>query len=228
MPRPRPAEGQPAPVVCPCFTPGVSIMTEAGPRRIETLRPGDRVVTRDNGLQEILWIGARKLTIEDLLREPQLHPVLIQQGSLGDGLPERDMLVSPRHRVLVERGRTAHETAREIDTPEALISAQHLIDHRQICGIDAPGITYVHFLCDRHEVVLSNGLWTESFQPSDAALAALENAQRVELGRMFPALEGLAAYAPARPRVVPQRPDRPAEPRLRRPVPVTEPPAPAP
>ena len=45
----------------PCFTPGTVIETETGPRLIETLAPGDRVLTRDRGMQPVLWIGRRTM-----------------------------------------------------------------------------------------------------------------------------------------------------------------------
>ena len=57
---------------------------------IEALRPGDKVVTRDNGLQEIRWIGSKAMSWADLMAAPHMKPVLITQGSLGNGLPERD------------------------------------------------------------------------------------------------------------------------------------------
>jgi len=37
--------------VIPCFTPGTLIATPQGERRVKDLREGDRVITRDNGIQ---------------------------------------------------------------------------------------------------------------------------------------------------------------------------------
>ena len=94
---------------------------------------------------------------------PHLKPILIRQGSLGNGLPERDMMVSPNHRMLVANDRTALY----FDEHEVLVAAKHLVNHKGVAQVDSLGTTYIHFLCDRHEVVLSNGAWTESFQPGD-------------------------------------------------------------
>jgi hypothetical protein len=61
--------------------------------------------------------------------------------------------------------------------------------------------TYIHFMFDRHEVVLSNGAWTESFQPGDYSLKGLGNAQRNEILELFPELkttEGLEGFQAAR------------------------------
>ena len=171
-------------LIVPCFTPGTAIATPEGERAVETLKVGDKVITRDNGLQEIRWIGTRRLSWSELGANSHLQPVLIEKGSLGHGLPERDMLVSPQHRVLVANERTQLY----FDEHEVLVAAKHLIDHRGIREVSAQGVTYVHFMCDRHEVVLSNGAWTETFQPGDQTLKSMGNAQRLELFELFPEL----------------------------------------
>lgn len=186
-----------SPRFVPCFTPGTSIATPRGERAVETLRPGDRIVTRDNGLQEVAWTGTCRLDWSELGANPHLAPILIEQGALGHGLPERDMLVSPQHRMLVANERT-HLYFEE---HEVLVAAKHLVDHRRIREVSRPGVTYVHFMCARHEVVLANGAWTETFQPGDQSLGSLGNAQRLELFALFPELSGGSrgpAYAAAR------------------------------
>jgi hypothetical protein len=52
----------------------------------------------------------------------------------------------------------------------------------------ADGVTYVHILFDRHEIVLSDGIWTESFQPAERTLSALDQAARDEVLQLFPEL----------------------------------------
>ena len=84
-----------------CFTPGTLIATPRGEVAIEALRAGDRVFTRDNGIQTIRWIGRRDLTRDDLAGNPALRPVRIAKGALGNGLPEADMQISPNHRMLL-------------------------------------------------------------------------------------------------------------------------------
>ena len=84
-----------------CFTPGTRITTARGPVAVETLAVGERVVTRDHGLQAIRWIGGKHLDGALLAGNPALQPVLIQRGALGPGAPERDMMVSPQHRMLI-------------------------------------------------------------------------------------------------------------------------------
>jgi hypothetical protein len=180
--------------VIPCFTPGTMIATPRGEVPVETLRAGDRIVTRDNGLQEIRWIGQKQLSWSDMAAAPHLRPVLVRQGSLGNALPERDMMVSPNHRLLVANDRTALY----FDEHEVLVSAKHLVGSDGVHAVESMQTTYIHFMCDQHEVVLSNGAWTESFQPADRTLGALDAAQRDELARLFPDLDGLAGFGAAR------------------------------
>lgn len=183
--------------IVPCFTPGTLIATPKGEVPVESLKAGDRVITRDNGIQEIRWTGQKALGWRDLAANPHLKPVLIRQGSLGNGLPERDMMVSPNHRMLVANDRTALY----FDEHEVLVSAKHLVAANGIQSIDSIGTTYIHFMFDRHEVVLSNGAWTESFQPGDFTLKGMGNAQRNEILELFPELKteaGLDNYHAAR------------------------------
>ena len=183
--------------VIPCFTPGTLIATPRGEVPVEDLRAGDRVITRDNGIQQIRWVGRKDLTWADLSLNPHLKPILIRKGSLGNGLPERDMMVSPNHRVLVANDRTALY----FDEHEVLVAAKHLVAGRGVHEVDSMGTSYLHFMFDRHEVVLSNGAWTESFQPGDYTLKGMGNAQRNEIFELFPDLKtetGREAYGVAR------------------------------
>lgn len=168
----------------PCFTSGIMVMTPGGEIGVEDLVAGSRVVTRDNGIQPVEWVGRTTLDFAGLSANTHLKPILLQQGSLGPGLPERDMLVSPNHRILVGSDRPVQF----YDGAEMLVAAKNLVDGRTIRQVDMLGVTYIHFLFTRHEVVLANGAWTESFHPGDRSLGAVGNAQRTELGELFPDL----------------------------------------
>ncbi len=183
--------------IIPCFTPGTVIATPRGERLVEDLQIGDRVITRDNGLQEIRWVGKRALNGAELAAAPNLRPVLIRAGALGHGLPERDLLVSPQHRVLM----ASERAALYFEEREVLAAAKHLTDLEGVDVVDANATTYIHFMCDQHEVVLSNGSWTESFQPGDQVMDGMGTEQRDEIYALFPELrekEGLDAYHAAR------------------------------
>lgn len=183
--------------VIPCFTPGTRIATPTGERRVEDLSVGDRVITRDNGIQEIRWIGKRAMSGQELATAEHLRPVLIRQGALGKGLPERDMLVSPQHRVLM----ATDKTELYFNESEVLVAAKHLTDMDGIDIVEVSQTTYIHVMFDQHEVILSDGTWTESFQPGDQTLASMGDAQRAEILDLFPELGtvvGLEAYVAAR------------------------------
>ena len=180
-----------------CFTPGTLIATPRGEVPVETLREGDKVITRDNGIQEIRWVGTRTLDRAELAENPHFKPILVKKGSLGNGLPERDMVVSPQHRLLV-----ANETTElYFNETEVLVPAKHLVNKWGISKLETLRTTYIHFMCDRHEVVLSNGSWTESFQPGQASMTTLGEDVRNEILALFPELkthEGMESYVAAR------------------------------
>jgi hypothetical protein len=87
------------------------------------------------------------------------------------------------------------------DEHEVLVAAKHLVTAEGVKIVDVARAAYIHFLCDRHEVVLSNGAWTETFQPGDYTLKGMGNAQRSEIFELFPELKtpvGVNGYTAAR------------------------------
>src|SRR6056297_3205885 len=107
-----------------CFTPGTRIETPEGPRLVEELREGDRVQTKDNGAQEVQWIGSRRMSGARLFAMPHLRPVRVRAGALGVERPDEELLVSPEHRMLVQG-----EVAQALyNTPEVLVSAKDLVN----------------------------------------------------------------------------------------------------
>lgn len=185
-------------VASPCFTPGTLIATERGHRPVEELCRGDRVVTRDNGLKRIAWIGRRDIGYRDLRDGDGLRPVLVRAGALGDGRPVRDMIVSPNHRFLIEPRISPWMGTDE----EILIPARHLVDRRRVIAADMLGVSYIHILCDAHQVIMADGAWTESFHPDDEVMRAMAPNQRREVLILFPEIATIGAtrrFQPARP-----------------------------
>ncbi len=183
--------------VIPCFTPRTGIATPRGEVPVEQLCIGDRVVTRDNGLQEITWIGTKRLDHKKLEAVPELRPITIKAGSMGDNLPERDLVVSPSHRMLM----VSNVAQLHFDQSEVLIAAKHMLKMDGVGVSNTPYITYIHIMCANHEIILADGAWSESFQPGDYTLKGFDMAQREELFLLFPELstkEGIAGYQTAR------------------------------
>lgn len=168
----------------PCFTPGTMIATPTGAVAVETLRPGDAVLTRDHGVRFVRWRGEKLLTARALDLAPNLLPIRIEAGALGEAAPQSAITVSPQHRVLV----SSRIARRLFGSDEALVAARHLLGLPGI-SVEHPqdGITYLHLGFDQHEILFSNGLWTESFFPGPQALRALTPAARHEFLTLFPA-----------------------------------------
>ena len=175
--------------VVSCFTPGTRIATDSGDVAIEHLAVGDLVATRDHGLQPIRWIGSRTIAGAQLRADPQLQPILITQGALGCGLPLADMLVSRQHRMLI----TGSRAELLFSTDEVLVRAVHLTCLPGIAAVAVAQVTYLHVLFDRHEVILADGAWSESFQPGDRTLEGMHDGQRDELLKIFPELSAPGA-----------------------------------
>ncbi len=168
-----------------CFTPGTRIVTPDGTRRIEDLRAGDRIQTKDNGAQSVLWTGHRRMTGARLYAMPHLRPIRFRSGALGIDRPDEDLLVSPQHRMLV-KGAAAQSL---FHAHEVLVAAEDLLNDGTIC-VDRTlrEVTYVHVLMERHQIVWANGLETESFHPSNSALEMVDPGQRDGLLTILPGL----------------------------------------
>ena len=163
-----------------CFTPGTRIATPRGARPIETLRPGDLVVTRDHGLQPIRWIQSRTVPAIDRFAPIRIRPnVLTGQ--------ESDLLVSPQHRMLFQ-GYSAELLFGET---EVLVSARHLVDNKAVTREEGGMVTYIHMMFDQHEIVFAEGAATESFHPGDVGLSAIKDEAREELFAIFPELRAM-------------------------------------
>lgn len=166
-----------------CFAPGTRIATPDGPRRIEDLRSGDWVQTKDNGPQAVLWSGQRRMTGARLYAMPHLRPIRFRSGALGQGRPDEDLIVSPQHRMLV-KGSAARAL---FGVDEVLVSAEDLLNDGSITvDYHLREVTYVHILLEQHQILFANGLETESFHPSNTALDMIEPTQRAALLGILP------------------------------------------
>lgn len=164
-----------------CFTPGTLIATAHGPRAIETLRPGDLIVTRDNGLQPLRWVGSRTVAATGNHAPIRLDPSLLQGASAP-------LLVSPQHRMLW----TGSRAQMYFGESEVLVAATHLLSSPAARRIEGGNVTYMHLMLDRHEVIYANDAATESFFPGDEGLGALSDRSRQEVFDLFPELRSHA------------------------------------
>lgn len=166
-----------------CVARGTKIATPAGGVAVEALAPGDAVLTVDGRAEPIRWIGSRRIGKDELRRDPALRPIRIATGALGPGRPSRDLRVSPQHRIALDDWRSEVFFAE----PFVLAPAKGLLNDRTITvDRDCEDVEYFHLLFDRHEIILTEGLPTESFYPGSYALSELERGIRDELLRLFP------------------------------------------
>ena len=74
--------------------------------------------------------------------------------------------------------------------PEALAPANTLVG--ALDGVkkvtDLEPVTYYHLLFDQHEVIISNGLPTESFHPAFETVSRFEKEAKSEVLSLFPEL----------------------------------------
>jgi hypothetical protein len=150
-----------------CFMPGTRIATPYGPRTVESLEPGDKVLTANGDDRDVKWIG--KQFIDTTRMHPAaVNPICISAGALAAGLPERDLLLSPDHAV-------------EIDG--LLINASALINGTsiyQIRGMPSEGFVYYHVEVEAHELLLAEGVAAESFLAVSGTFGFDNTNQRVD------------------------------------------------
>ncbi len=171
----------------PCFVAGTAIITQRGEKSVETLEPGDLVLTMDHGFQPLRWIGTRRV------RATGGHaPVRFAAGALGNEVP---LSVSPQHRMLVRGWRVEMN----FGETEVLVPAVNLINGDSVSQIEGGDVTYVHIMFDCHEIVYAAGIPSESFMPGEQGLSAMAQATQDEIYALFPELRlyGVSAYGEA-------------------------------
>ncbi len=132
-----------------CYCAGTAILTAEGEVAVETIAPGDLVITADGRAEPVVWIGRRSYAGRFLQRQRHLLPIRIQAGALGRRLPRRDLLVSPNHALLLDG---------------VLVPAGALVDGRRITvEHGCTQVDYVHLELARHDVILAEGAAAETF-----------------------------------------------------------------
>jgi len=134
----------------PCFLAGTRIATPDGDVAVETLKPGDRVLTHDGRAVPVRWIGRRRIATL-FVPEPR-RPVCIAAGALGDGLPTRDLRLTPDHALFLDGLLVQAGALENGDTIRRL-------------GPDELGACFEVFHVDTaaHDLILAEGAPAETF-----------------------------------------------------------------
>jgi hypothetical protein len=160
-----------------CFAKGAEIATPSGRRLVEDLRPGDCVLTEDGRSVSIAWIGASIYGRQQATRDDRLRPVHLRANAFGPGLPDRELVVSPQHRIVLEG--SACELL--FGTNRAFVVARHLPEPFASMPEPETDVTYFHIFLERHEILVANGMPAESLQPARRMIEALSADARSEL-----------------------------------------------
>ena len=147
----EPARRKLAQSACVSFTRGTRITLATGEQRpIEDMRAGDRVLTRDDGIQQVRWVGQSTLRAVG-----DLAPILIRKGALNNA---NDLIVSPAHRLMV------YQRSDEIGAgaPEILVRARDLVNGDTVVVLDGGFADYFQILFDRHHIIYAEGIAAES------------------------------------------------------------------
>ncbi|CAL1240540.1 Hint domain-containing protein [Candidatus Methylocalor cossyra] len=143
--------------VLPCFLRGTRVLARQGECPVEELEAGDEVFTLNGGWQPLRWVGRSRTA------GPQVGaaaPVRIRAGAFGPGLPARDVCISPDHGVFFR---------------DRLIPVKRLVNGTTVFhDQEIDTVQYFHLLLDRHAVIFSEGLATESYCPHEN-LGGFEN-----------------------------------------------------
>jgi hypothetical protein len=141
------------------------------------------VITRDHGVQEVLWTGRRRaMAVEGFA------PVSIAAGAMGN---DRPVMVSQQHRVLVE----GWQAEMLFGAGEVLVPAVHLLGQPGVTCRPGGTVSYHHLLLRGHAVLCSAGLWTESFHAGRCAIDALLPDAQAEIVSLHPdCLDAPLAY----------------------------------
>jgi len=132
-----------------CFLAGTAIACPDGDRPIEDLAIGDLVLCADGSSRPVRFVGRQTYAtlFADRLRT---LPIRIAAGALGDGLPLRDLCVSPDHALLVDG---------------VLVQAGALVNGTTIARMKGlpERFTYYHVELDDHALILAEGVPAETF-----------------------------------------------------------------
>jgi Hint domain len=150
-----------------CFLKGTRIATSRGKTRVEGLAIGDvvqtvaaaaRAIPDDLGVllaaghlstQPVKWIGHRRIDLCAHPRPETVAPIRILRDAFADGMPHRDLVVSPDHAIFVDG---------------KLICARQLVNGTTIRQeLDWATVDYYHVELDQHAILLAEGLPAESY-----------------------------------------------------------------
>ena len=138
-------------VACVSFTRGTRITLADGRQQpVEDLAPGDAVLTRNAGVQQIRWIGTQTVRAQGAFA-----PIRIRAGVLNN---VRDLVVSPDHRLFIYQRQDTIGAGRS----DLMVRACHLVNGDTVTVQQGGFVDYFQLLFDDHQIIFAEGIATES------------------------------------------------------------------
>ncbi|MEJ5141830.1 Hint domain-containing protein [Gluconobacter albidus] len=156
----------------PCFLAGSMIRTPEGDVAVETLRLGSTVLAFVNGEtveRTVTWAGRSHMIAKAGLADAEAgYPVRIMQGALAEGVPYKDMLVTPEHCLFINGG---------FIPARMLVNGRSVVYDRTIAVYD-----YFHVETAEHSVIMADGMLTESYLDTGNRQSFRQDGSVVSLG----------------------------------------------
>lgn len=150
---------------CVSFSRGTNITTATGEQMpIEDLSVGDRVLTRDSGIQEIRWIGRSTVRATG-----PFAPIVISAGAMNN---LNDLTVNPDHRLFVYQ----REDAVGAGQAEIMVKARYLVNDDTVVVQEGGYIEYFQLLFDDHEIIFAEGIAAETMMVTSVTKPVLPKA----------------------------------------------------
>ena len=137
-----------------CFARGTRIAVPGGAIPVERLLIGGLVQTASGQARRIRWIGRRAYAGAFLAANAGAQPIRVREGAIEDGVPQRDLFVSPRHALFLDG---------------VLIPAEALVNGVSVTRCtDWTEVEYTHIELEGHDILLAEGCPAESFVDDDS------------------------------------------------------------
>lgn len=163
----------------PGIAAGTLMLTQTGMRPVEQLAVGDKLITRDRGLQPLRWIGQSTAT-----------PLSVHfaAGAMGD---HGAVVLAPTTRVLI-RNALAKALFGE---SEVFAFAADLVNGETITTqADTAPRQILHLLFDRHEILRASELEVESLHPDRTMMRQLDAETQASILSLLPNTDALMGY----------------------------------